>query len=57
MTPVLIDSNILLDIFEDDVQWADWAESTLNHYAESHTLSINPITGSSRHLAYIVVGR
>ena len=43
MTPVLIDSNILLDIFEDDVQWADWAESTLNHYAESHTLSINPI--------------
>lgn len=32
-----------MDIFEDDARWADWSESTLNQYAESHTLSINPI--------------
>lgn len=43
MTPVLVDSNILLDIFEDEVQWADWSETTLNQYAASYIPSINPI--------------
>ena len=43
MTPLLVDSNILLDIFEDDMQWADWSETTLQHYATSHTPTINPI--------------
>ena len=43
MTPLLVDSNILLDIFEDDAQWADWSETTLAHYATSHTPTINPI--------------
>ena len=32
MTPLLVDSNILLDIFEDDAQWADWSETTLARY-------------------------
>ena len=43
MTPVLVDSNILLDIFEDDAQWADWSETTLERYATSQTPTINPI--------------
>ncbi len=43
MTPFLVDSNILLDIFEDDAQWADWSETTLNQYAASYIPSINPI--------------
>ncbi len=43
MTAILVDSNILLDIFEDDVHWADWSESTLNRYSTSYTLSVNPI--------------
>ena len=43
MTPFLVDSNILLDIFEDDAQWADWSETTLHQYATSHTPAINPI--------------
>lgn len=43
MTPFLVDSNILLDIFEDDAQWADWSETTLNQYAASYLPSINPI--------------
>ena len=43
MTPLLVDSNILLDIFEDDAQWADWSETTLAHYATFHTPTITPI--------------
>ena len=43
MTPFLVDSNILLDIFEDDAQWADWSETTLNQHAMSYMPSINPI--------------
>lgn len=38
-----MDSNILLDIFEDDAQWANWSETPLPQYATSHTLAINPI--------------
>lgn len=43
MTPLLVDSNILLDIFEDDAQWADWSATTLEQYATSHTPTINAI--------------
>ena len=43
MTPFLVDSNILLDIFEDDAQWADWSETTLHQYAASRTPAINSI--------------
>ncbi len=43
MTPFLVDSNILLDIFEDDAHWADWSETTLHQYATAHSPAINPI--------------
>ena len=43
MTPFLVDSNILLDIFEDDTHWADWSETTLHQYATSHSPVVNPI--------------
>ncbi len=43
MTGILIDSNVILDIFFDDPKWADWSESTLERYSESYTLYINPI--------------
>lgn len=43
MNTVLVDANVLLDIFEDDEHWASWSESTLNAYASSHTLAINAV--------------
>jgi predicted nucleic acid-binding protein len=43
MTPLLVDSNILLDIFEDDAHWADWSETTLSQHATAHPPAINPI--------------
>ena len=43
MNGVLVDSNVILDIFQDDPNWAEWSENTLNQYADSHDLCINPI--------------
>jgi len=43
MNGVLIDSNIILDIFEDNQEWADWSENILNHYCVDHNLFINSI--------------
>lgn len=43
MNGVLVDSNVILDIFLDDPLWAEWSEKTLNQYGDSHDLLINPI--------------
>ena len=43
MSGVLVDSNVILDVFENDAAWAEWSESALNQYAASHTLYINPV--------------
>ena len=46
MKGVLVDSNVILDVFLDDPSWADWSESTLEEYAQYAKLSINFIVYS-----------
>lgn len=46
MKGVLVDSNVILDVFLDDPTWADWSESTLEEYAQYAKLSINSIVYS-----------
>ncbi len=41
--PILIDSNVLLDIFTKDKKWFAWSSETLAEYAEHELLYINPI--------------
>ena len=43
MNDILVDSNILLDVFLDDPQWGTWSEEQLNIYGDVHHLYINPI--------------
>lgn len=43
MKGILVDSNVLLDIFENDPVWADWSEMMLEQYSTSHILCINPM--------------
>ena len=43
MSGVLVDSNVILDVYTDDARWADWSESVLNRYCTSHILYINPV--------------
>lgn len=41
--PILVDSNILLDIFTEDQHWYAWSANTLAESAEQTLLYINPI--------------
>ncbi len=43
MNPVLVDSNVILDLFLDDPIWADWSEKMLSDFSQTSTLCINPI--------------
>ncbi|VAW43333.1 hypothetical protein MNBD_CHLOROFLEXI01-3012 [hydrothermal vent metagenome] len=43
MSGLLVDSNVILDIFLDDPTWAAWSEKTLNQYGAFNKLFINPI--------------
>lgn len=40
---VLIDSNILIDVLDDDPRWARWSEARLADFAEAGRAVINPI--------------
>jgi predicted nucleic acid-binding protein len=43
MNALLVDTNVILDLFLDDPDWAAWSEMILTHYAKTHELIINPI--------------
>ncbi len=43
MNGLLVDSNIILDVFLDDPVWADWSEAALSEYAIHTPLFINQI--------------
>lgn len=43
MGHVLVDSNILLDIFTEDKVWFQWSSNTLVECANENILAINPI--------------
>lgn len=46
MKGLIVDSNVILDIFLDDPDWADWSESTLSAYSVYTPLFINSIVYS-----------
>jgi hypothetical protein len=43
MSGLIVDSNVILDLFLDDPNWAEWSERSLNQFSKTHTLYINPI--------------
>ena len=43
MKGIFVDSNVILDIFLDDLNWAERSELTLNRYSITHALYINSI--------------
>ena len=43
MNGVLIDSCVLLDLFTNDQNWANWSEGILEKYSQTNTLYINSI--------------
>jgi predicted nucleic acid-binding protein len=55
MKGVLVDSNIILDVFLNDPKWADWSESTLEEYINYTTLYINPIIYSEISIGFKLI--
>ncbi len=43
MTAVLVDSNVLLDLFTEDRRWLAWSSAALEHAASGSKLIINPV--------------
>ncbi len=43
MKGALVDSSVILDVFENDPVWADWSEAALATYATQLPLFINPV--------------
>jgi predicted nucleic acid-binding protein len=41
--PVLVDSNVILDIATEDEEWLEWSADTLARCGESSVLVINPL--------------
>ncbi len=43
VTPVLVDSNVLLDVVTDDPAWGSWSRVSLEQTADDAILVINPL--------------
>ena len=49
---LLIDTNVLLDVLQDDPQWADWSITQLRAQAKIHELAINPVVYAEVSLSF-----
>ena len=49
---LLVDTNVLVDVLEDDPQWADWSIQQLRFQSKIHHLLINPIVYSELSLTF-----
>jgi predicted nucleic acid-binding protein len=43
MRPVLVDSNVILDVTQADSQWADWSSDAIESAGSDARLVINPV--------------
>lgn len=49
---ILVDTNVLVDVLEDDPSWADWSVRQLRAQAQVHALVINPVIYSELSLTF-----
>jgi predicted nucleic acid-binding protein len=49
---LLVDTNVLIDVLENDPQWADWSIAQLRAQSQIHRLAINPIIYAELSLAF-----
>ena len=52
---VLVDTNVLVDVLENDLQWADWSIGQLRAQSKIHRLAINPIIYAELSLTFSTV--
>lgn len=54
---VLVDSNVLIDLFTDDPNWAEWSHEALLKAAQQDSLAINPVIYSEISIAFTDLGK
>ncbi len=52
MSVVLVDTNVLLDVLEDDPQWAEWSQQQLETVSLADSLAINAVIYSELSMAF-----
>jgi predicted nucleic acid-binding protein len=49
---VLVDTNVLVDVLQDDPQWADWSITQMRAQATLHALAFNPVIHAEMSLSF-----
>ena len=49
---LLVDTNVLVDVLQNDPQWADWSIAQMRAQARLHVLAINPIIYAELSLSF-----
>jgi predicted nucleic acid-binding protein len=49
---LLVDTNVLVDVLQNDPQWADWSIAQLRAQAKLHALVINPVIYAEMSLSF-----
>ncbi len=49
---ILVDTNVLLDVFEDDPDWSDWSQQQLDCACAIDSLAINPVIYSELSIGF-----
>lgn len=52
---LLVDTNVLIDVLENDADWAEWSLNQLRALAQVHDLIINPVIYAELSLAFKTV--
>lgn len=52
---LLVDTNVLVDVLQDDPQWADWSLGQLKAQATVHALVINPVIYAEMSLSFSTI--
>lgn len=55
MTPVLVDSNVLIDVAQGDRRWASWSSTALTSLANEAILVINPLIYAEVSVRYATI--
>jgi hypothetical protein len=49
---LLVDTNVLIDVLQDDPRWADWSIGQLRAQSQAHALAINPVIYAQLSLSF-----
>jgi len=52
---LLVDTNVLVDVLQDDPQWAEWSIGQLRAQAQIHELVVNPVIYAEMSLSFSTI--